>query len=157
MLKVGTPVVVSFYDDHVGEPLGDLVPDEEPTLVAGKVIDCKEGTTDWEKGWFAIDHEVATMHTASGYVWHKSDLVLILPLVQVKHTPSLPSVPVPRVDPKLLKEETKKIARGQWGPAVLRTGEKISYKHGVGYLYTHSYSETGLRKTLLTWAKGEKL
>lgn len=56
-----------------------------------------------------------------------------------------------------LKEETRKIARSEYGPALLATGEKVSYVHGVGYVYTHKYSERAFRETLERLSAGERL
>lgn len=56
-----------------------------------------------------------------------------------------------------LKEETRKVARSMYGPALLATGEKVSYIHGVGYVYTHKYSERAYRETLERLAAGERL
>lgn len=55
-----------------------------------------------------------------------------------------------------LKEETRRIARTA-GPVLLATGEKVMYKHGVGYVYTHKYSDRAEQETLERLAAGERL
>ncbi len=55
-----------------------------------------------------------------------------------------------------LKEETRRVARTA-GPALLATGEKVSYSHGVGYVYTHKYSDRAEQETFERLAAGERL
>lgn len=63
----------------------------------------------------------------------------------------------PQIPASFLKEETRKVARSMYGPALLATGEKVSYIHGVGYVYTHKYSDRAERETLERLAAGERL
>ena len=62
----------------------------------------------------------------------------------------------PVIPQAFLKEETRRRAREE-APALLATGEKITYMHGIGYVYTHKYSERAAQETLERLAAGERL
>lgn len=81
-----------------------------------------------------------------------NDVIRRLKLPELRLKRSKGFAVVPR---HLLKTETRKEARK--GPALLRTGEKITYVHGVGYLYSHSYSHDARASTMLAWRTGEQL
>jgi len=77
---------------------------------------------------------------------------MIMAMVPHKTT----SAGVPIIPRQHLSTETRFNARERGG-AVLITGEKISYKKGVGYLYTHSYSLRAKLDTFLHWWDGKVL